>query len=320
MHYSKVLCLLGPTASGKTDLALQLAEHLPCDFISVDATMIYRGLDIGSAKPDAATLRRYPHALINICEPTARYSAAQFRNDALACIQESVARQRVPVLVGGTMLYHRVLQQGIAELPASDPTVRTALQQQAAQQGWVALHQELQLLDPVAAQRIHPNDPQRVLRALEVYKISGKTLSAHWEHSVISTLPYTFVNIGLRVAREVVRARIATRFYTMLAQGLVNEVDSFFTQGRPFTDFPAMQAVGYRHVWQYLAGALTAAQMTEQAIDATRQLAKRQMTWLRRWPNLHWIEASEDSAPTAIHNDAVQRVVDFFHSFSAEKA
>jgi len=290
---NKVLCILGPTASGKTDLAIKLAQHLPCDLISVDSAMVYRGLDIGSAKPDAATLQAYPHALIDICDASIPYSVAQFRHDALHCIEQSIAHDRIPVLVGGSMLYHRVLQQGIAELPHANDTIRAELQKKADVNGWESLHQELQRIDPVSALRIHPNDPQRLLRALEVYAISGKSLTDHWQEQQASALPYSFINIGLHIERPLLRERIAERFIGMIQQGFVEEVRAFYARPNMHANLPSMKSVGYQQVWQYLDGQLNHEQMLEQAINATRQFAKRQMTWLRGWPELHWLETTD---------------------------
>lgn len=289
---SKVLCILGPTASGKTDLAIKLAQHLPCDLISVDSAMVYTGMDIGTAKPDAATLKAYPHALIDICDPSTPYSAAQFRQDALQCIEQSIARGRLPVLVGGSMLYHRVLQQGIATLPEADSTIRAELQKKAEVYGWEALHQDLQKIDPIAASRIHSNDSQRLLRALEVYQVSGKTLSHCWEEQETSALPYSFINLGLHIDRPLLRERIADRFKIMLKQGFINEVRRFYARADIHADLPSMKSVGYQQAWQYLDEQITYEQMIEHAINATRQFAKRQMTWCRRWPGLHWLEPS----------------------------
>ena len=292
MKPNKILCILGPTASGKTDLAIKLAQQLPCDLISVDSAMVYRGMDIGTAKPDAETLKAYPHALIDICDPATPYSAAQFRQDALQCIEQSFARNRLPVLVGGSMLYHRVLQQGMAELPSANETIRAELQKKADVDGWEALHQDLQTIDPIAANRIHSNDSQRLLRALEVYQISGKTLSYFWEAQEASRLPYSFINIGLQVDRPLLRERIADRFKIMIKQGFIDEVRSFYARSDMHAELPSMKSVGYQQAWQYLDGQINHEQMVEHAINATRQFAKRQMTWLRRWPELHWMKTA----------------------------
>lgn len=296
----KILCILGPTASGKTDLAIKLTQQFPCDLISVDSAMVYTGMDIGTAKPNAETLKTYPHALIDICDPASPYSVAQFREDAIACIEKSLARNRLPVLVGGSMLYHRVLQQGLAELPEANSTIRTELQKKADIEGWEALHQDLQKIDPIAANRIHLNDSQRLLRALEVYYVSGKTLSHFWEEQETSKLPYTFINLGLNVDRPILRERIADRFKIMLKQGFIDEVKRLYQRTDMHADLPSMKSVGYQQAWQYLDGQITHEQMVEQSINATRQFAKRQMTWLRRWPELHWIDTMDEHYLTKI--------------------
>ena len=292
-HNHNVLCLLGPTASGKTALALQLAEAFPCDLISVDSAMVYRGLDIGAAKPDAATLKAYPHALIDICDAATAYSVAQFREDALQCIANSIAKHRLPILVGGSMLYHHVLQQGIAELPSANPQVRAELQSQAETFGWGKLHKHLQEIDPIAAQRIHPNDPQRLLRALEVFHVSGKTLSSYWAIQEKQKLPYHFINVGLHIERHELRQRIADRFQHMMQQGFLDEVRVLYKRPDMHADLPSIKSVGYQQAWHYLQGKISEEQMIELAINATRQFAKRQMTWLRRWPELHWMDSSK---------------------------
>jgi tRNA dimethylallyltransferase len=294
MNKASILCLLGPTASGKTHLAIQLADQLPCDLISVDSAMVYRSLNIGTAKPDAATLQAYPHALIDICDPATPYSAAQFRDDALKCIEHSLSQHRLPVLVGGSMLYHHVLQHGIADLPAANPTLRAELQQKAKTDGWDTLHRDLQHIDPSAAERIHPNDPQRLLRALEVFYVSGNTLSSYWAQQETQRLPYEFINIGLQVERPVLRQRIAERFHQMMQQGFLDEVRALYARSDMHADLPSMRSVGYQQAWHYLQGNITHEHMLEQAINTTRQLAKRQMTWLRRWPAIHWVNPESD--------------------------
>jgi tRNA dimethylallyltransferase len=267
--------------------------------------MVYTGLDIGTAKPDAATLKAYPHALIDICDPATPYSAAQFRQDALHSIEQTLARCRIPVLVGGSMLYHRVLQQGMAELPSADHTIRADLQKKAEVYGWEALHQELQGIDPIAASRIHSNDSQRLLRALEVYEASGKTLSAHWQEQEATLLPYEFINIGLQIERELLRERIAQRFNAMIKQGFVEEVRAFYAREDMHSELPSMKSVGYQQVWQYLDGQLNHDEMVEHAINATRQFAKRQVTWLRRWPELQWINAGDTECINYIINKKI---------------
>lgn len=289
-----VLCVMGPTASGKTALALQLAQRFPFEIVSVDSAQVYRGMDIGSAKPDAQTLRRFPHRLLNIRDPAQSYSAGQFRHDALQEIAAIHAAGRWPLLVGGTMLYFRVLQQGIAPLPTAVAHVRERLTAQRAALGALALHQRLAQVDPVAAQRIHPHDQQRVQRALEVYELSGQSLSALWQSASPAALPFRMVKLILAPQqRHNLQQRIAQRFQQMLEQGLVAEVAAL--RQRPDLDAqqPALRAVGYRQVWEYLAGNYDYPTMRERAIVATRQLAKRQMTWLRSEADARWIDSDD---------------------------
>jgi tRNA dimethylallyltransferase len=288
-----VLCLMGPTAAGKTAFAEALADQLPVDLISVDSALIYRGMDIGTGKPDAAELARYPHALIDICDPAESYSAARFRDDALSLIASAHQRQRLPVLVGGTMLYYKTLIEGIAELPDADPAVRARLEQEREQLGLVALHQRLQQLDPEAGARIHPNDPQRLLRALEVISVTGEPMSALWRRSAGSgsgqPAPYRFVQVGLLPDRAWLHGRIAARFDAMLAAGLIEEVARLRDRGDLQPDLPSMRCVGYRQSWDWLDARdqgrpWPLAELRERGVAATRQLAKRQYTWLRGWP------------------------------------
>ncbi len=282
-----VFCLMGPTASGKTPLAVQLAQVLPIDIISVDSTLVYRGMDIGTAKPDAETLRIAPHRLIDIRDPSEIYSAGDFRIDALREIKESIARQRIPFLVGGTMLYFRVLQQGLAALPPANIEVRAKLTARAEQEGWAALHQALMQIDKHAAERIHPSDTQRIQRALEVYLLTNKTITDWQQNETEPLAGFKLVNIGLMPTdRAMLHERIAQRFEAMLAAGFLQEAESFYKRSDLNRDLPSMRAVGYREAWQYFAEELTHAEMIERAIIATRQLAKRQLTWLRSWPNL----------------------------------
>ena len=274
--------LMGPTATGKTELAVQLCRELPCDIVSVDSVMVYRGLDIGSAKPDADTLQAAPHRLIDICDPGEAFSAAQFRDRALAEIRDILARGRIPLLVGGTMLYYRALEQGLSDLPAADPELRAQLEAEAETHGWAHLHARLAAVDPVAAARIHANDPQRIQRALEVFELTGEPLSAWFGREVDSELPCRIVKVVLTPAdRAVLHQRIAERFRAMLTQGLIEEVEGLFQRRDLHADLPSMRAVGYRQVWAYLAGEWDYDTMVEKGIIATRQLAKRQMTWLR---------------------------------------
>lgn len=276
-----IICLMGPTASGKTDLAVKLVEELPLEIISVDSAMVYKGMDIGTAKPDAETLRRAPHRLIDFLDPAEPYSAARFCADALRGIEEIIRAGKTPLLVGGTMMYFRSLLQGMAELPAADEALRAKLAAEAEELGWQELHRQLAAVDVEAAARIHPNDPQRISRALEVYQLTGVPLS-QWIQQPTHTLPYQPVLIGLVPSdRSKLHERIATRFDYMLQTGLVDEVRNLFQRGDLNIDKPAIRAVGYRQVWQYLSGELDYQSMREKGIIATRQLAKRQLTWLR---------------------------------------
>ncbi len=294
--YPPAICIMGPTASGKTELAVELVERLPLEIISVDSAMVYRGMDIGTAKPDAEILARAPHHLVDIVDPSVAYSAARFRDDALQEMATIHAAGRVPLLVGGTMLYFRALQHGLAELPAADPAVRAELEAEAAQKGWATLHSRLGEVDPESAQRIHPNDPQRIQRALEVYTISGRPLSAWLQDAAQTAAPFALVKLALAEAeREQRRIDIARRFQTMLDQGLVAEVETLFQRGDLYAELPSMRAVGYRQIWEYLDARCDYETMREKAITATRQLAKRQMTWLRAEQELNWFDSRDPS-------------------------
>ena len=278
--------LMGPTASGKTDLAAALVERGPFDIVSVDSALVYRGMDIGTAKPDAALLARAPHRLIDILDPASSYSAAEFRADALREMHDITAAGRVPLLVGGTMLYFRALLDGLADLPAADPGVRTDIEALAARDGWPAVHAELARVDPETAARLHPTDPQRLQRALEVFRLTGVPLS-EWHRRQqaegSSVFPWQVTSLALMPERALLHERIARRFRLMLDQGLIAEVEGLRARGDLNLSLPSMRAVGYRQVWEYLDGIMDLAQMTERGIIATRQLAKRQTTWLRSW-------------------------------------
>jgi tRNA dimethylallyltransferase len=275
--------LMGPTATGKTALACVLAERFPLELISVDSALVYRGLDIGAAKPDAATLARHPHALIDIRDPAEPYSAAQFRVDALDAMRAISARGNVPLMVGGTGLYFRALERGLAVMPAANPQLRARLQAEALRHGWPALHARLAALDPPAAARIRPHDAQRIQRALEAMELSGCTLTVLHARSRAGTrLPYRVLKLALVPrTRDALRARIAARFDAMLAAGFLDEVRRLRARGDLAPDLPALRAVGYRQAWQHLAGVTDVATFRQSAIDVTRQLAKRQTTWLR---------------------------------------
>ncbi|MCR1825376.1 tRNA (adenosine(37)-N6)-dimethylallyltransferase MiaA [Pseudomonas oleovorans] len=294
--------LMGPTAAGKTDLALELARVLPCDLISVDSALIYRGMDIGTAKPERAILDAFPHALIDIRDPAESYSAAEFRADALAAMAESTARGRIPLLVGGTMLYYKALLEGLADMPSAAPAIRAELEARAAAEGWEALHRELAEVDPESAARIHPNDPQRLTRALEVYRVSGLSMTEHRLRQAAGNpdagtsgagqLPYTVAQLAIAPAqRQVLHDRIAQRFRVMLEQGFVEEVEALRRRSDLHAGLPSIRAVGYRQMWEYLDGELSRDEMVERGIIATRQLAKRQFTWLRGWDDVHWLDS-----------------------------
>ncbi|HDL6962722.1 TPA: tRNA (adenosine(37)-N6)-dimethylallyltransferase MiaA [Yersinia enterocolitica] len=285
--------IMGPTASGKTALSIALKQRLPVELVSVDSALIYRGMDIGTAKPSAGELALAPHRLIDIRDPAESYSAADFRKDALKDMADITAAGRIPLLVGGTMLYFKALLDGLSPLPSADPQVRQRIEQQAAELGWEALHQQLAEIDPVAAARIHPNDPQRLSRALEVFFISGKTLT---ELTKISgeTLPYRVHQFAIApVSRELLHQRIELRFHQMLDAGFETEARALFDRGDLHTDMPAIRCVGYRQMWSYLSGEIDYDEMVYRGICATRQLAKRQMTWLRGWGSVQWLDSDK---------------------------
>ena len=274
--------LMGPTASGKTALACELSEHFPLDLVSVDSALVYRGMDIGTAKPDAVTLARYPHALVDIRDPAQPYSAADFRADALPVMQQISARGRVPLLVGGTGLYFRALQQGLSDLPEADPAIRARLSAEAEQVGWPAQHARLLKLDPVAAARIGCNDAQRLQRALEVIELTGRPLSELQRGGSSTHFPWCVLKLALLPAdRSRLHERIAQRFDAMLAAGFLEEVHALRARGDLHAELPAIRAVGYRQAWEHLDGDSTSGEFRDRGIFATRQLAKRQITWLR---------------------------------------
>jgi tRNA dimethylallyltransferase len=290
---------MGPTASGKTELSLALADALGGGLISVDSAQVYRGMDIGTAKPDAATLARHPHRLIDIRDPAEPYSAAEFRRDAIEAMRAVLGEGKVPLLVGGTMLYFRVLEQGLSELPPADPAVRADIEVLAQREGWPAVHARLAQVDPATAARLRPTDSQRLQRALEVFLVSGRSLSdLHAQPKGAPPLPCRLVWLALAPAQRVVlHARIARRFDAMLAAGFLGEVEALYRRGDLGPALPSVRSVGYRQAWDHLAGITPYAEMRERAIMATRQLAKRQLTWLRSWPGLHWILLDEAGQP-----------------------
>ena len=287
---------MGPTASGKTDLAIYLTEHFPVDIISVDSAMVYRGLNIGSAKPSVEELQKAPHRLIDVVDPLEIYSAARFRKDALKEMAEIIEAGRIPLLVGGTMLYFRALLQGLSELPESDMVIRQKLEQQAKEIGWEKMHQRLAEVDVEAAARIHPNDPQRISRALEVYEMTGTAMSQLQKEQKAEPLPYQVLKLALIPSdRALLHQRIEKRFSQMLEQGFIDEVKTLRNRGDLHQDLPAIRAVGYRQVWDYLGGIIDYTEMQERGVIATRQLAKRQLTWLRSEKDLTIYDLSRDS-------------------------
>lgn len=306
---------MGPTASGKTSLALELADKRDTHLINVDSAQVYRGMDIGSGKLSKAHLDRYPHALLDIRDPSQPYSASDFRSDALAEIASVADSDKLPVLVGGTMLYFKALRDGLAELPTANPAIREEIEQTASESGWDAVHQQLAEVDPESAKRIHPNDPQRLQRALEVFLLTGKSLTEHHREEQAGTdgqtkeLPFQPVWFAIQPAeRTVLHDRIAQRFRQMLEEGLLEEVKQLYERGDLHPQLPSIKSVGYRQVWQFLDGELDYDGMIERSIIATRQLAKRQLTWLRSWPDL---QSLSDSPADSINNsDNILNYVD----------
>lgn len=291
MNKPQILTLMGPTASGKTALAMALSDDYPIDIISVDSALIYRGMDIGSAKPSTEELIAYPHKLINIKDPAESYSAADFRHDAINEIKTSLNQGRIPLLVGGTMLYFKALIDGLSPLPAANENVRKHIEEKANRQGWQAIHEQLKEVDPISASRIHPNDPQRLNRALEVYLITGKTLTELTENKGES-LPFKVIQCAINCDdRKLLHDRIEKRFLMMLEQGFEDEVKLLMQRNDLHLDLPSIRCVGYRQMWQYLAGDISYDEMIYQGICATRQLAKRQITWLRGWKHsINWLK------------------------------
>ena len=295
-----IFCLMGPTASGKTALACELVQRFPAEIISVDSAMIYRDMNVGTAKPDKQTLANAPHHLIDILNPPEHYSAAQFCEDAIRISKQIISAGKIPLLVGGTMMYFRALQQGLSSLPEADEVVRIQLLQQAEQYGWAYMHQELARVDAISAARIHPNDTQRIQRALEVYQIT-KTPMSELIASSKGISAYRFVNLALMPTdRAWLHERIAQRFEQMLAEGLVGEVEALLKKWHLSEHDPAMRTVGYRQVIAYLNGEYDYADLCGKGVAATRQLAKRQLTWLRHWPESFVFSAESSSNASQI--------------------
>lgn len=291
-HKPLAIFLMGPTASGKTDLAIQLRQQLPVEVISVDSALIYRGMDIGTAKPSKAELALAPHRLIDICDPAESYSAANFRTDALREMQEISAQGKIPLLVGGTMLYYKALLEGLSPLPSADDKVRSEIEAKAALIGWGGLHQELSKIDPISAQRINPNDSQRINRALEVFYLTGKTLTQLMAQKG-EALPYDILQFAIAPEqREVLHLRIEQRFHKMIELGFQQEVEKLYRRPDLNENLPSIRCVGYRQMWEYLRGDYDHDEMVFRGICATRQLAKRQITWLRGWTSpIQWLDS-----------------------------
>ncbi|MBD1557385.1 tRNA (adenosine(37)-N6)-dimethylallyltransferase MiaA [Vibrio sp. S9_S30] len=302
------LFLMGPTASGKTEVAIRLRQKYPVEIISVDSALIYKGMDIGTAKPDERELELAPHRLIDILDPSESYSAADFRRDALEQMHEIVSQGKIPLLVGGTMLYYKALLEGLSPLPAADPAIRQEIEQDALTFGWSALHDKLKEIDPVSAKRIHPNDPQRLSRALEVYKISGKTLTELTKKQG-KPLPFKVKQFAIAPKeRAELHRRIELRFEKMINAGFEEEVQALYARKDLHPDLPSIRCVGYRQMWDYLDGSCSLDDAVFRGICATRQLAKRQITWLRSWDGLTWLDSEHiedalESMSNAIASD-----------------
>lgn len=315
-----LLCLMGPTASGKTDLAIALRQHLPVELISVDSALVYRQMNIGSAKPSTAELALAPHRLLDLRDPAEPYSAADFRSDALREINDIHSQGRIPLLVGGTMMYFKALLEGFADMPAANAEVRASIEAQAAEQGWPSIHQQLQAVDPDTAAQIHPNHSQRLSRALEVYLVSGKTMSQlrQQQNRAAQDLRNQFQVVEVAIAprnRAILHERIALRFHKMMDAGFLDEVEALRQRGDLHKDLPAIRAVGYRQVWEHLDGDYDYPEMIERGIAATRQLAKRQLTWLRGWQGLKWIYTDAETGDTNAEPSQMRQKSDLVQDF-----
>jgi tRNA dimethylallyltransferase len=298
---------MGPTAAGKTDLAIDLAQRFPVEIISVDSALVYRGMDIGTAKPDAETLKCYPHHLVNILDPTDSYSVGAFRTDALRLMEEISSRGKVPLLVGGTMLYFKGLEQGLADLPSADINIRAKLEREAETYGLAHLHQRLSAIDPISAARIHINDPQRLQRALEVFEITGKSLT---ELTAVkpNKLPYQIIKVIVSpFDRATLHQRISQRYHNMIDNGFLLEAQRLFNREDCHSDLPAIRAVGYRQAWSHFSGEYDQDIMIDKAIIATRQMAKRQLTWLRSQPDGVWFDSGNGLPLQDITNFIIER-------------
>lgn len=295
MAMQKVVCLMGPTACGKTGAAIELVKQGGYEIISVDSAMVYRGMDIGTATPSAEELAAAPHRLINIRDPAESYSVGDFCDDAQREIQAILANGNIPLLVGGTMMYFHQLQQGYSELPSSNAAIRQQVAEEAEQSGWPAMHAKLQRVDSQTAEQLHPNDAQRISRALEIYYQTGKPLSVWHAEQQLQPPAYQFENIILAPdERRIIHQRIEQRFDLMLEQGFIEEVEALYQRGDLHPDLSSIRSVGYRQAWEYCAGHIDKETMRERAIIATRQLCKRQFTWLRRWQDARWIKSPDE--------------------------
>lgn len=305
------ILLMGPTASGKTAAAIALQQRFPLEIISVDSAMVYRDMNIGTAKPDAAILAAAPHHLIDLIDPTQRYSAAQFCSDAVPLMSQIHARGNIPLLVGGTMLYFKALREGLSDLPCADAQLRTEIDQQAQQLGWPALHRELAVHDPFAASQIKPTDAQRIQRALEVLRLTGRSLSSHWAEQRQAVAVFDWLPLALiPTERSVLHTRIAQRFDSMLQLGLLDELTALRQQYVLHADLPAMRCVGYRQAWAHQHGEYSQTEMRERGIFATRQLAKRQLTWLRSTPDVQMTDCLAASAQQALVEQVARFLAD----------
>lgn len=316
MNKPLIIFLMGPTASGKTDLAIRLTQYLPVELISVDSALVYRGMDIGSAKPTRQEQEAAPHHLLDIRDPSEPYSAAEFRSDALREIESAHQRGKIPLFVGGTMLYFRALLEGFADMPAADPAIRAAIESDAVVNGWAHVHAQLAEVDPECAASIHPNHSQRISRALEVFRVSGTTMTElrRNQDRQAQDLHQRYTIRQFAVAprqRSVLHDRIAKRFTQMLEQGFVDEVKRLYARADLHPDLPAIRAVGYRQVWDYLAGNCTYEEMIERGIAATRQLAKRQLTWLRGWDELNWVYTDTQEGVNRKKTTLINEILNF---------
>lgn len=299
------LFLMGPTASGKTELAIRLRQQFPVEIISVDSALIYKDMNIGTAKPDEPELSQAPHRLIDILDPSESYSAADFRRDALIEMNDIVAQGKIPLLVGGTMLYYKALLEGLSPLPAADAHIRKQIENEAEKFGWARLHQQLQEIDPVSAERIHPNDPQRLSRALEVHRISGKTLT-ELTQTQGDPLPFRVKQFAIAPKeRAELHRRIELRFDNMIDAGFESEMEALYARKDLHPDLPSIRCVGYRQMWDYLDGNCTRDEAIFRGICATRQLAKRQITWLRSWDDLTWLDSENIDLAFKTMSDAI---------------